>query len=101
MDDQIEGDFNIDIDKILLHHEYELNNIIITEDDVSHQLKILNAKKDYGCDKISPMFLKINSKNLIKSLQNIFNFSLQSGIFVNEWKKAIVIPLHNLCIKGK
>ena len=78
----------LDFENILRHPASEL------KEDVIDQIKTLKTKKAYGCDGISPHFLKIDSDNLVNSLVQIFNFSLQNGTFPSEWKKASVLPLH-------
>ena len=93
-----------------------LANVTISEQEVTDQIKILNANKSYGHDKISPMFLKMSGLSLIKPLTRIFNLSLSQSIFPDLWKIANVLPLHKkgpkellsnyrsvslLCILGK
>ena len=83
---------NLDFGEVLLHSDFNLNLFTITEEDVKDQLKILNTNKAYGCDSISPHFIKVDNKNVIKSLCNIFNFSLKNGKFPDAWKRALVLP---------
>ena len=85
----VEEEPELDFLTILLNHELELNHINVTEEDVRDQIKILNTKKAYGCDNVSPYVLKIDSENLTK----IFNWSLILCSFPSDWKKAAVLPL--------
>ena len=92
-----DGELNHDLPEfydVLIQNENVLNEIIVTEQDVMDQINCLNVKKAYGRDNISPVFLKISSINLAKSLCKIFNTSLRLGIFPSYWKKASVIPLY-------
>ena len=71
-----------------------LQSIVITEKDVLDQLQILDTNKANGPDDISPKLLKKAARPLSKILQYIFNLSLQSSTFPEEWKKANVIPVY-------
>ena len=64
----------IDHNQIINHSEYDLDFIIEVQ-EVEDQIKLLNTKKAYGSDSISPHLLKINSDNLNMSLCKIFNAS--------------------------
>jgi hypothetical protein len=71
----------------------QINNIVITEQEVLDQLKILNVSKSYGPDGIPPLLLKEAGQSISSSLCKLFNISISSGIFPNEWKTANVHPL--------
>ena len=71
-----------------------LNDIIVTEKEVSDQIKLLDSNKSYGPDGISPLFIKEGGNKITTLLCQLFNKSLSTGKFPNEWKKANVIPIH-------
>jgi len=57
-------------------------------------LKNLKVTKSTGLDKISAKVLKIGSSIIAPSLTFIFNLSLSSGIFIDDWKNAPVCPVY-------
>jgi hypothetical protein len=50
--------------------------------------------KSAGIDKISVKLIQAAGKTILKSLKNIFNLSLKTGIFPNDWKIARVMPIY-------
>ena len=83
----------LNIDEII-PKENNLSDIIITEEDVLDQLKILDINKAFGLDNISPRFLKFGKMELYKSLTLIFNHCLKYSEFPSLWKIACVTPLY-------
>ena len=62
------------------------------EDDM--RMLIANSKSTSCClDPIPTHLLKSCSEPLIPVITNIINSSLESGIFPDSWKEAVVIPL--------
>ena len=85
---------NLDLNEVISHPDFDLSELDLTKQDIKDQLLILNSKKAYGWDKISPVFLKVDSTKIVNCLYNIFEFSLENGIFPESWKKAVVLPLY-------
>ena len=56
-------------------------------------MKNLTANKSTGLDAIPAKILKLAAYIIAPSLTHIFNLSLQSGIYVNDWKRARVTPI--------
>ena len=56
-------------------------------------LNQLNLRKSPGLDGISVRLLKDTSDVIAQPLANIFNLSLQTAIFPDEWKIAKVSPV--------
>ena len=54
----------------------------------------LKANKSTGLDKIPAKILKLSAEIIAPSLTYIFNLSLESGIYINEWKRARVTPIY-------
>ena len=50
--------------------------------------------KSTGLDKIPAKVLKVASSIIAPSLTSIFNLSLSSGIFIDDWKNAQVCPVY-------
>lgn len=71
-----------------------LDNIIISVQDVKDNLQILNTNKATGPDNLNPMLLKQASSELAYPLTKLFNLSLQSSTVPNQWKIANVTPVY-------
>ena len=70
--------------------DFNLNHIIILEQDVKDQLDNLNVSKPGGPDEISPKLIKTFGYDLVKPLTLLFNKSLQLGQVPYQWKLANV-----------
>lgn len=60
---------------------------------VVRTLTSLDMDKGYGPDGIPPIFLRNCASNLAVPLCLIYNISLATGIFPDEWKVAKVVPV--------
>ena len=49
--------------------------------------------KSAGTDKISVKLIQAAGRTILNSLKNIFNLSLNTGIFPDVWKIARVTPI--------
>ena len=65
----------------------------ITNEEVVNVLQQIKSKKSPGIDGISTRPLKDASDIVAESLVNIFNLSLQTAIFPDDWKLAKVSPV--------
>ena len=70
-----------------------LSDIHILESDVSDTLKTLKTGKAVGPDKINNRLLIEAATELSKPLADMFNKSMQIGIYPNSWKIASVVPV--------
>ena len=70
--------------------DFNLNTIVILEQDVKDQLDNLNINKPGGPDEISPKLIKTIGYHLVKPLTLLFNRSLQLGQVPQQWKMANV-----------
>ena len=61
---------------------------------VALRLNKLLASKSTGMDNIPAKVLKITANIIAPSLTYIFNISLQSGIYVDDWQLAKIIPIY-------
>ncbi len=66
----------------------------ITIDSVSKRLQKLNVSKATGMDGIPANILKLTSTLIAPSITFIFNLSIRTGIYIDEWKLARVIPIY-------
>jgi hypothetical protein len=74
-----------------------MTDIEVLEKETLHQLQILNPSKSMGPDSIHPAMLKTLAEVLAPPLTELFNRSLVTCVLPEDWKKAVVIPVH----KGK
>ena len=70
-----------------------LNFMQFNESDVLKVLKNLNTAKANGPDGISNTLLKNTAESIAPPLCQLFNRSLATGQFPNNWKKANVSPV--------
>lgn len=88
-------DTNIGIEEYMnskIDAKFTFKNIYL--DDVLKEFEKLNTSKSFGPDKISARLLE-DSKNVVAPcLTYIFNTSLTSGVFPDDWKKARVSSIH-------
>ena len=66
----------------------------IGTENVSMTLRNLQANKSTGLDRIPAKILKLASGIIAPSLTFIFNLSLATGIYVDDWKRARVTPIY-------
>ena len=66
----------------------------IDVNNVALSLSNLKTSKATGMDNIPAKILKMSLYIIAPSLTAIFNPSLESGVYVDEWKLARVIPIY-------
>ena len=79
-------------DVFFTDHRLELVNF--DESKLLSFIRALNVNKAHGCDEISIRMIKLCDESLVKPLINIFSFSLFSGKFPNDWKRANIVPVY-------
>ncbi|CAB3977575.1 Hypothetical predicted protein [Paramuricea clavata] len=90
----------------IFHNVVEFNNIQIKHllgyffkvspisvDSVASTLRGLKACKATGLDKIPAKILKLSANIIAPSLTFIFNLSLATSVYIDEWKRARVTPI--------
>lgn len=88
-----DGDCNILNVNLNYKKTIDINNCDVSILDVFNKIEKLNLKLSCGPDDISPIFV-YNCRFILSSvLCNIFNLSLQRGIFPHEWKKSYITPI--------
>ena len=70
---------------------------VIKEQEVSSVLKHLNTWKATGLDGLSTKILQACAVELAAPLAFLFNLSLSTGVYPDQWKEALVNPIY----KGK
>ena len=86
-------DLNKELPTIDTHVQTKIENIIITEQDVTNFLLCLDTSKAYGNDSISPKMLKEAERELSVPLCKLYNMSLQNHKYPSQWKIANVVPV--------
>jgi len=84
---------HITLPPIDTHVDPELENVIITEEEVLNQLKKLNPSKAAGPDELQTRILQETAETIVKPCTDLFNQSLQEGTVPKEWKRANVVPI--------
>ena len=87
-----------DIDSDPMRFVPSVSNTFCFQNISAHELMEAVAQfktnKSLGIDGISAKLLKDAGDTISESLVNIFNLSLQSGIFPDDWKLARITPIY-------
>ena len=71
-----------------------LTKMDFSSNDILKIIKNLEPNKAHGHDMIGIRMVNIYDDSICKPLKLVFQSSLESGKFPNEWKKANVVPIH-------
>ena len=71
-----------------------IDNVIINSNSIIKIIKDLNPTKAHGWDGISIKMIKICGESIIPPLMIIFNNSLLTGAFPENWKRGNIVPVH-------
>jgi hypothetical protein len=74
--------------------KFDISYIDLSLEDIYKSLLNLNCYKGAGPDQIPPEFLKNCADNLALPLSFIFNKSLATGTFPNNWTKSYLTPIY-------
>ena len=66
----------------------------ISKEDLYHVIFCMKAKTSADIDKISVRLLQEAGTTILESLHYIFNLSIKTGIFPEDWKTARVTPIY-------
>jgi hypothetical protein len=72
----------------------QLEELVVTQDDVNKVLLNLKPDKAFGPDEVSPRLLKEARPSILPSLTRLFNMSLFLEVFPTIWKRANVCPIY-------
>ena len=78
----------------LSHDNPEFKFSAVTSSAVCGLSSALDVKKSVGLDGISAKFLKEVAGVVAVPVSKLFNISLRSGVFPDEWKRCNVTPVH-------
>ena len=73
----------------------------INAEDIALALSNIKVNNSTGLDKIPAKVLKLSADIIAPSLSYIFNLSLATGIYIDDWKLARVIPVYISEDRGK
>ena len=73
-------------------HEFP-DELLCTEDYLYELITNLDVTKSSGVDGISARMLKQTSASIVPSLTKLFNLSLRTRTFPDDWKHARVVPI--------
>lgn len=76
------------------YDSFHLNTFYIERKSILRKLKELNVTKSTGPDDIPPSLIKSCRLAFLEPLYILFNKSLSSGVFPDEWKKGIIVPIY-------
>ena len=62
--------------------------------EIKSEISRIKTSKATGHDRISPKLLKDSVELIAESLTNIFNKSIEKGVFPNDLKIACISPIH-------
>ena len=68
-------------------------DLVISEDEVINQLKLLDNSKPPGVDGVSPKILKELTSSISSPLTKLFNLSLRLQQLPDVWMEALITPI--------
>ena len=71
-----------------------LQDISLSPCEFAAALRSLDVSKATGPDEISARLLKETTEQIAPSLTLLYNKSLETGVFPDEWKLANIVPIH-------
>ena len=84
--------------KLASHFHYLTDNCLssirFSQDDIAKENQNLDPNKAHGHDNISIRMLKICGSSIYKPLEMIFKQCIETGVFLSEWKKGNLAPIH-------
>ena len=89
------------ISLLLSVHPYlktALSSINFEKEDILKIIRNLNVNKAHGHDNISIRMLKICDSVLVEPLSLIYKNCINSGVFLDIWKRSHIIPTYKKMI---
>ena len=77
--------------------QYQSNHFLdkpISLEEIRNTIKTLKNKKSPGKDGITNEMIKSATPDLLQILQKLFNLIMDTGIYPNEWKVGLCIPIY-------
>jgi hypothetical protein len=76
-----------------LHKDHQFTIPPMTAEYLLNEINNLSRHKAKGIDPINVHLLKIGCNDLLPSLLYLYNFSITSGIFPDQWKISKITPV--------
>ena len=77
----------------VLNNEEDFHIDSISKKEVEALVDKINVSKSSGISLLSSKLLKDSFQALSEKLTHLFNFSIRTAIFPDQWKKALIIPI--------
>ena len=71
-----------------------LTSIVFNDESILKIIRALDVNKAHGHDDISIRMIKLCDKSIIPAISLIYKNCINSGIFLNKWKKSNIVPIH-------
>ena len=71
----------------------QLSTINISSEDVYLAIMSLNQNKAFGCDQLSPHFLRLCGGSIVRAVTTLFKESITYGHIPDEWKVHKITPI--------
>ena len=68
-------------------------DLLCSEEEVFDLISSLDTSKSTGPDGISARMLKSVATSITPSLTRLFNLSISTGILLDPWKRAHIVPI--------
>ena len=76
-----------------------LESLDFNEPKIPRIIRALNVNKAHGPDDISIRMIEICDKSLLKPLTDLFENSIESFCYPDNWKKSFIILVHKKNVK--
>ena len=73
----------------------------IPKEDLCHAISCMKANRSASIDKISVRLIQGAGSTISKSLHYIFNLSINTGMFPDDWKIARAMPIYKFDYKAE
>ena len=73
---------------------HQLSSISTDANEIFDLINHLKSGKAPGSDGITSTMLKLTAGEIALPLTLLFNYSLREGLIPDDWKRAIVVPIH-------
>ena len=71
----------------------KLDSILLTEEEVESKINSLPLKTSCGMDEVNNIMLRKAIRKIVRHLTNIYNLSIQTGVFPEDSKVTRVLPV--------
>ena len=80
-------------DSVVFNTEATFSSITCEENDILKFIRNPDISKAHSFDDISVRMVKLCDDSLVKLLSEIFQKCINSGVFLDSWKKSNIVPI--------